>query len=316
MCGIAGLIYKQEEGPVGRDMTEMLHALRHRGPDSTGFALYGANRRADYVAWVKIEEADRLEDTDYDEYQREEIVGRIERLGGTVHEFRRVLGYANRVDFSYPGELKRLIDSIEAIDAGVEITGLGRAMELVKDVGIARPVSERYDLGSFVGTHAIGHTRMATESTVDVSHAHPFWAYPYADISVVHNGQITNYWKSRRLLEHKGHRFRSYCDSELIAVYIAWRLDQGWSLDDALHASLDDLDGVFTYIVATERELGVAKDELAAKPLVVMESERAVALASEEVALRTVFDEELPSYDPYDTVVLSWQKPAAVGALA
>ena len=316
MCGIAGLIYKQAVGAIGRDMIEMCHALGHRGPDSTGFALYGENRRGDYVAWVKIEEANPLEDSDFEAYQREEIARRIEKLGGTLHEQRRVLSYADRLDFSYDGDLKFLIDSIEAVAPGVEITGVGRAMELVKDVGLSRDVGLRYGLGSFRGTHGVGHTRMATESNVDVAHAHPFWAYPYADICVVHNGQITNYWKTRRLLEHKGHRFRSYCDSEVIAVYLAWQLEQGHSLDDALHSSLEDLDGVFTYIVATEDELGVAKDELAAKPLVVMESDYAVALASEEVALRTVFDEELPSYDPYDQIVLSWEKPtlAAVAA--
>lgn len=315
MCGIAGLIYKQGEGRIGHDMIEMIYALRHRGPDSTGFALYGDNRKGDYIAWVKIEEANPLEDSDYEVYQREEIRARTERLGGTVREARRVLSYADRIDFSYDGELKLLIDSIEAIGPEVEITGIGRAMELVKDVGLAREVGARYGLESVVGTHGIGHARMATESKVDVSHAHPFWAYPYADICVVHNGQITNYWKMRRLLEGRGHRFRSYCDSELIAVYVAWQLDQGNSLDDALHSSLEDLDGVFTYIVATENELGVAKDELAAKPLVVMESDYAVALASEEVALRTVFDEELPSYDPYDQVVLTWEKPTVAAAV-
>ena len=314
MCGIAGLIYKQGEGRIGHDMIEMCHALGHRGPDSTGFALYGRNRKGDYIARVKIEEANPLEGSDYEAYQREEIVARIEKLGGTVHEARRVLSYAERIDFSYDGDLKLLIDSIEAVGSEVEITGIGRAMELVKDVGLAHAVGELYGLDSFVGTHGIGHTRMATESKVDVSHAHPFWAYPYADICVVHNGQITNYWKTRRLLEGRGHRFRSQCDSELIAVYVAWQLDQGNSLDDALNSSLEDLDGVFTYIVATENELGVAKDELAAKPLVVMESEYAVALASEEVALRTVFDEELPSYDPFDQIVLTWEKPTAAVA--
>jgi hypothetical protein len=314
MCGIAGLIYKQGEGRIGHDMVEMCRALGHRGPDSTGFALYGDNRRGDYIAWVKIEEANPLEDSDYEAYQREEIEARIARLGGTVHEARRVLSYATRLDFSYAGELKLLIDVIEATGSEVEITGIGRSMELVKDVGLAGAVAERYGIDSFVGTHGIGHTRMATESKVDVSHAHPFWAYPYADICVVHNGQITNYWKTRRLLEGRGHRFRSYCDSELIAVYIAWQLDRGLPLDAALQSSLEDLDGVFTYIVATEDELGVAKDELAAKPLVVMESEYAVALASEEVALRTVFDEELPSYDPFEQVVLTWEKPTAAVA--
>jgi hypothetical protein len=312
MCGIAGLIYKQGEGPIGRDLIEMLHALRHRGPDSTGFALYGSDRVGDYVAWMKIEQDDPFASSGFEAYEREEARERIERLGGTVHEQRRVLGYADRLDLSYDGDLKTLVDAVEAIAPGVEITGVGRSMEIVKDVGLPRPVAELYGLESFRGTHGIGHTRMATESLVDVSHAHPFWAYPYADVCVVHNGQITNYWKLRRSLERKGHRFRSQCDSELIAVYVAWQLDRGLALDETLQRSLDDLDGVFTYIVATEDELGVAKDELAAKPLVVMENEAAVALASEEVALRAVFEEELPSFDPFDRVVLTWRKPAKV----
>ena len=160
------------------------------------------------------------------------MLARIDRLGGTVRSVHEPLNYAFRLDFSYepgtvPGAegtaaLKRLIDHIEAVGPGVEITGVGRSMELTKDVGVAQHVGALYSLDEFRGTHGIGHTRMATESNIDVSHAHPFWAYPYRDISVVHNGQITNYWKSRRLLERRGHRFRSKCDSELIAVYVAW----------------------------------------------------------------------------------------------
>ena len=61
----------------------------------------------------------------------------------------------------------------------------------------------QYKLPGFIGTHAIGHTRMATESDVDIRSAHPYWAYPFADVSVVHNGQLTNYWNGRRALERK-----------------------------------------------------------------------------------------------------------------
>src|SRR5204863_430025 len=126
--------------------------------------------------------------------------------------------------------------------------------------------------------------RMATESDVDISGAHPYWAYPFSDIAVVHNGQLTNYHMWRRRLERKGHRFQSECDSEIIAVYLAQKMDDGLSLETAMKQSLDELDGVFTYLVVTADSLGVAKDEMAAKPLVLYESPELVALASEEVA--------------------------------
>ena len=119
--------------------------------------------------------------------------------------------------------------------------------------------------------------------------AHPFWAYPFSDISVVHNGQITNYWCKRRELERRGHRFMSNCDSELIAVYLADKIGKGSTLEDAMKDSIEELDGVFTYLVATADSLGMAKDVMAAKPMVLYEGRDCVALASEEVAIRSIF---------------------------
>ena len=149
---------------------------------------------------------------------------------------------------------------------------------------------------------------MATESDVDISGAHPYWAYPFSDIAVVHNGQLTNYFMWRRRLERAGHRFQSECDSEIIAVYLAQKMEQGRSLEEAMHDSLDELDGVFTYIAVTEEELGVAKDEMAAKPLVLYEGDDLVALASEEIAIRQVVDREIDTYDPYEREVLVWKR--------
>ena len=109
---------------------------------------------------------------------------------------------------------------IEEIES-VEILSLGSGLELIKDLGDANEVGDAYGIKDFAGTHAIGHTRMATESDVDIRSAHPYWAFPYNDISVVHNGQITNYWIMRREMERKGNRFTSDCASELLAVYTA-----------------------------------------------------------------------------------------------
>ena len=116
---------------------------------------------------------------------------------------------------------------------------------------------------------------------MDITHSHPFWAYPFPDVTVVHNGQLTNYHKMKRQYEDQGHRFQTENDSELIAVYLAEKLARGAGLEDALHDSLDDLDGSFTYLVSTDQGMGSAKDPLALKPLVLMETDDVVALASE-----------------------------------
>ena len=315
MCGIAGIMYKRGSANIGQTMTAMLDSLKHRGPDSTGYALYkpagstGNGRRNHFTLWTKwdLPDDDVFGRRAYATAQRERIAEQVAALGGRVVGSDQPLDYAFKLEIEYDGDLKLLEDRIEALE-GIEIVSLGRSMELIKDVGLALEVAAHYHLDAFQGTHAIGHTRMATESAVDISHAHPFWAYPFPDIAVVHNGQITNYHKNRHLLEREGHRFRSHCDSELIAVYIADKLSAGLSLEEALHQSQQDLDGVYTYIVCTEDEIGVAKDELAAKPLVVMEDDNVVALASEEVAIRQVFKDEITSWDPYDGEVMVWSR--------
>jgi glutamate synthase domain-containing protein 1 len=214
--------------------------------------------------------------------------------------------YAYRYIFTYAGDVRRLADYLEDIE-NVEILSLGHALELIKDLGDAAGVSKQYDLLGFKGTHAIGHTRMATESDVDIRSAHPYWAYPFADVSVVHNGQLTNYWMFRRALERRGHRFMSNCDSELIAVYIADQIDRGNELEGAMRQSIDELDGVFTYLVATSDSLGMAKDVMAAKPMVLYESDSLIALASEEVAIRSIFPHEIDTFDPYEGEVRVWK---------
>ena len=125
---------------------------------------------------------------------------------------------------------------------------------------------------------------------------------------MVHNGQLTNYFQWRRRLERSGHRFQSECDSEMIAVYLAEKMSEGMGLEEAMNASLDELDGVFTYICVTADALGVAKDEMAAKPLVLYESDDLVALASEEIAIRAIVDHEIDTYDPYEREVLVWKR--------
>jgi hypothetical protein len=283
--------------------------MKHRGPDSTGYALYGP---ASELTLVRFTLADANDPRDFEfterlERHRAEVEARMRELGAKIHDIEFDTEYAFRAALRYDGDLKRLADYMEDVP-GCEVLSLGKSLEIVKDLGDAESVSDQYGLDKFQGTHAIGHVRMATESDVDISGAHPYWAYPFADVAVVHNGQLTNYFQWRRRLERSGHRFQSECDSEIIAVYLAEKMSEGLSLEESMNKSLDDLDGVFTYICVTDDALGVAKDEMAAKPLVLYEGDDMVALASEEIAIRAIIDHEIETYDPYEREVLVWTR--------
>jgi glutamate synthase domain-containing protein 1 len=311
MCGIAGVIYNNHggENTVGRDITRMLQSMKHRGPDSTGYALYGPPQQR-FVMRYKLADANDPRDFDFDrrlEHNKRAVELRLRALGARNLETGGESGYAQRVSFDYEGELKQIADVVEDVPRA-EVLSIGHSLEIVKDLGDAEQVSDQYHLDGFIGTHGIGHVRMATESDVDISGAHPYWAYPFGDVAVVHNGQLTNYFHWKHRLERLGHRFQSECDSEIIAVYLAEKMAGGASLEESMHDSLDDLDGVFTYLCVTEDALGVAKDEMAAKPLVLYEGDELVALASEEIAIRAIVDREIETYDPYERQVLVWKR--------
>lgn len=311
MCGIAGIIHRNGHAPVGREMTQMLQALKHRGPDSTGFALYGP--RSELVV-IRFTLADPTDPRGWDfaervEGARREVEVRLGEAGATIEDITAETDYAFRVTVRFDGDHKTLADVVEQV-YGSEVLSLGHSLELVKDLGDANTVADQYNLSGFTGTHALGHVRMATESVVDIASAHPYWAYPFADVAVVHNGQLTNYHTMRRGLERLGHRFQSDCDSEVIGVYLAQQMAQGVDLEVAMKQSLEELDGVFTYVAVTENALGFAKDSMAAKPLVLFESDDVVVVASEEMPIREVVGPEaddIDTYDPYENEVRVWK---------
>jgi methylamine---glutamate N-methyltransferase subunit A len=316
VCGIAGIIYRDNgthpsDGAhrLGADMTRMLQSMKHRGPDSTGYALYRPPT-ADLIMRIKLADGGGNGDIEWGDRlrrRREQVKARIRAAGARLAAVDEINDYTIAATLDYDGDLKHLADYVESV-SGTEVLSAGSALEIIKDLGDAQSVGTAYKLDSYVGTHGIGHVRMATESDVDISNAHPYWAYPFSDVAVVHNGQLTNYHQWRRRLERLGHRFASDCDSEIIAVYIAQRMQDGASLEEAMRMSLADLDGVFTYICVSDDALGMAKDELAAKPLVLYEGDDMVVLASEEIAIRAVIDREIETYDPYESEVMVWTR--------
>lgn len=281
MCGIAGIMFKKQgsRAKVGKALIDMLDGCQHRGPDSTGFALYhdavpGQLRLRFIVGEGPEAEAaiGRVKDT-LRRYQAE-----------IVEEERAGVGY--RVDVKFRGDVQKFGYDLEE---AAKVSSVGESLDIIKDIGGAHDVDKVYKVEQFEGTHGLGHVRLATESDVAPEASHPFWATGFADVSIVHNGQITNYYKLRRRFEKRGYKFNTDNDSELIAVYLADKLKQGKTLKDALRDSIDDLDGTFSFLASTKDEIGFAKDRLAVKPMVKFENDDLVAIASEEVSLNRLF---------------------------
>ncbi len=298
MCGIAGIMFKSSvaRGGTGRALIDMLDGCQHRGPDSTGFALYGeavAGRlRLRFFVGSGGEAPAAVERIQAALAEHNAEIVEDERIGGNY-----------RVVVAFDGDVQKLSYAMERV---ATVISIGASLDIAKDVGGAHEVDETYQVARFEGTHGLGHVRLATESDVKPEAAHPFWATGFADVAIVHNGQITNYWKMRRRLERRGFEFNTDNDSELIAVYLADKLSQGVALRDALETSINDLDGTFSFLVSTKDEIGYAKDRLAAKPMVMYETDELIAIASEEVSLNRLFpgqalDTSEPPPGTYDT---------------
>ena len=301
MCGIAGIMYKRKNGhaDVGKALISMLDGCQHRGPDSTGFALYYEPKEGEYRLRFYVGEGEAGEKTvlrireKLKEYQAEIL---DEEAAGGTHAF--------RVRFS--GDLQKFSYDMEHI---AKVFSIGSSLDIVKDIGGAHDVDRSYHVEKFQGTHGIGHVRLATESDVAPDASHPFWATGFADVAIVHNGQITNYWKMRRRLEKRGFEFNTDNDSELIAVYLADKLSHGISLEDALKTSIEDLDGTFSFLVSTKDEIGYAKDRLASKPMVMLEDDNLIAIASEEVSLNRLFPgRPLNTFEPPPGTYRTWRR--------
>lgn len=287
------------ERDVGKALIGMLDGCQHRGPDSTGFALYhepepGKLRLRFYVG------------------EGEEAEASIARIRSKLTEFQaeileeETVGSTQRYTVSFDGDLRSFS---YAMEQAAKVFSIGNSLDIIKDIGGAHDVDDVYDVDHYGGTHGIGHVRLATESDVAPDASHPFWATGFADVAIVHNGQITNYWKMRRRLEKRGFKFNTANDSELIAVYLADKMSQGIPLKDALRTSIEDLDGTFSFLVSTKDEIGYAKDHLAAKPMVMFENDDLIAIASEEVSLNKLFPgQALNTSEPPPGTFETWQR--------
>jgi methylamine---glutamate N-methyltransferase subunit A len=290
MCGIAGRILNAP-GKVGDDLVELMVAQEHRGSDSTGFAIYGIPRETGYV--LRGMGFDKtLIDSDMDDFRNILKSHGSDFIEDPTFVTNEDSHYCTRMVISDPKDVTRWINDADEITDRFEVQSCGRSLEIIKDVGSSDDVANKHGVRDLIGTHGLGHARLATESSVLPNASHPFWARPFPDIAIVHNGQITDYYTWRTKLEHMGYRFLTYNDSELIAVWVSDQMKNGLTMEQALTKSITSIDGVFTYMIAQPDGIGFAKDRFAMKPLVTVQNNGELAAATEEQAVRRIVPDE------------------------
>jgi methylamine---glutamate N-methyltransferase subunit A len=283
MCGIAGFFDKTRDNGnsnIGQILIAMLEGLACRGPDSTGVALFSA--ATDHYAVLRLKLGD---DADCSALIQS-VNQLLDRHYGSGHDFSNNGNFA-RLVVKALDDLPSLAARVEALDRKIEVVSMGPRLEIIKQVGSPANLERTYNVSQFAGTHGIGHTRLSTESKVDLSHSQPFGSHQIPDLAIVHNGHITNYHQLRRGYEQRKVRFYTENDSEVVAIYLSEQLNCGSTLQEALEAMLRELDGSYSCLVATSRQFGFVKDPFALKPLLWTETEGFVALANEEIAIRS-----------------------------
>jgi methylamine---glutamate N-methyltransferase subunit A len=298
MCGIVGLFLKNAglEPRLGELIESMLCVMTDRGPDSAGFAIYGAGG-------VETTKLTLRGDTETDFAT---VVAALElAVGEGIPMIKRDTHAVITIRSDREVAVRK---QLAIVAPSTALVGAGHRMELYKEVGLPAEVAKRFNLAGMTGTHAIGHTRMATESAVTTDGAHPFSTG--TDQCLVHNGSLSNHNAVRRELARDGMVFATENDTEVAAGYITWRMHHGMSLGAALDAALCDLDGFYTFVVGTESGFGVLRDPIACKPAVMVETDDYVAFGTEYRALAGLPGVEAGRvFEPEPAKAYFWERP-------
>ena len=295
MCGIVGLFLKTERHrhELGRLTAVMLHEMKSRGPDSAGFAVYdsGAEGRTRMTLLAEGQEPDWSPVAD----------ALAADLGADV----TVRPVHDHAVIETTGDTRRARQWVIDNRSDLDVLSHGSQIELFKSVGDPDLVADRYDLASRTGTHAIAHTRMATESAVTTNGSHPFLTG--ADTCLVHNGSLSNHNQLRLRLEQQGESFQTENDSEVAAGYLSWRLREGDTIERALEHALRDLDGFYTFAIGIRDGFAILRDPIACKPAIVGETDDWVAMSSEYRAIAQLPDvEHATLFEPDPARIYSW----------
>ena len=296
MCGIVGIYLKNKElhPKLGKLFSPMLTEMGDRGPDSAGFAIYRENAEGQ----IKI----MLYSSD-ENYNWNNIKSGIENDLKSLASMKSISTHAI---FKSNVNSKSFRTWLTKTFPEISIMSIGNSLEIYKEIGMPDEVVKRFEVSNMIGSHMIGHTRMATESAVTTQGAHPF--NTGEDLCLVHNGSLSNHNDLKRWLsKEKGIIFQTENDTEVAAGYLSYKMEEGATLKEALESSIKDLDGFFTFTVGTRNGFAVLRDPIACKPAVMAETDNWVAMASEFRALARLPDVSNASvWEPKPGQVYSW----------
>ena len=297
MCGIVGLLVKQPalRARLGALMVPMLIGMTERGPDSAGLAVY-TTPVSDRQHKLSLYSGKQAVDWS-------ELLGRVSRDFAEQHE---IVVHGNHAVLTTAADPDRLAAWLKRNVPAVAVLSVGQSIDLYKDVGAPADIARRYQFSELKGTHLVGHTRMATESAVTPAHAHPFTAG--RDFCLVHNGSLSNPHLVRKHLEPLGIEFETDNDTEAACRFFEWRLREGDALERAVERGFSQLDGFFTFLMGTDKELLIVRDAFACKPAVVAETDDYVAIASEFRSLAHLPDiGQATLFEPKPEEIYSWR---------
>lgn len=282
MCGIAGVISKNKMD-ISSGLISMLNLIQHRGSDASGIAVYGCDNNITLRTTMK---GKALSAT------LMEIIGKYaEVLGEQISDWSRNLIFSE-IRLEIPEEdIPKLHEAINKVP-GLTVHSIGKGMKVYKEGGLIGNLIKNNTIECGSATHGIGHVRMATESAEDINAAHPFVSPFYPNLSIVHNGQFTNYFNMRRFLEAKGATFKTMNDSEAASHLIAYAMRENvGDMKAALEYAFEVMDGVFCIIAATSTQMGFVKDKLGIKPMLLFETDNLVMFGSEQIEFTAIADD-------------------------
>lgn len=297
MCGIVGLFLKDKslELRLGEMLTDMLVTMSDRGPDSAGIAIYKSPNSS--YKKITLQSSNPTKDFKNLKTSLDKLIH--QGLEISIIDTHAIINFETK----YLEQVKGLLGDHFSF---LKIMSIGDSIEIYKEVGPPETVANRFHLSKMVGSHGIGHTRMATESAVTTMGAHPFSTG--TDQCLVHNGSLSNHNSLRRKLIKNGIKFETDNDTEVAAAYLTFKMNEGYNLGDALEVGLDELDGFYTFLVGTKSGFGVLRDPIACKPAVLAETDQYVAFGSEYRALVNLPNiDNAKVWEPEPATVYFWE---------